>query len=313
MGFPSSFLGNIFSGGWLSVLTTLLDIAVIAFILYKLIMLVKGTRAWQILWGLALYFLLIFVSDKLHLYTLNWLLRTVLPLGPVAIVILFFPELRHALEEMGRLGFWGRGFTFLGREEMATMIDEVVKLATRLSRGKVGALVVIERETGLDNIVATGTRLDAVVSQELLHTVFYPGSPLHDGAAIVRSGRVIAVGCTLPLSDSPHISSMIHTRHKAAVGMSEQSDAVAVVVSEETGTISLAVEGQLERGLDGDSLRARLQELLAPPAGAAGPGYRMLFRRSIPPKEDAAGSTAESASSSDTPAAAASEVQAGTK
>ncbi len=279
MGFPNLFWGNVFSGGWLSVLTTLLDIAVISFILYKLIMLVKGTRAWQILWGLALFFLLIFVSDKLQLYTLNWLLRTVLPLGPVAIVILFYPELRHALEEMGRLGFWGRGFSFLGKEEMATMIDEVVKLATRLSRGKVGALIVIEREIGLDNIVATGTRLDALVSQDLLHTVFFPGSPLHDGAAVIRSNRVLAVGCTLPLSDSPHISTMIHTRHKAAVGVTEQSDAVVVVVSEETGTISLAVEGRLERGLDADSLRERLQRLLIPQERSGAPGYRMLFRK----------------------------------
>jgi diadenylate cyclase len=279
LGFPNLLWSNVFGGGWLSVLTTLLDIAVISFILYKLIMLVKGTRAWQILWGLALFFLLIFVSDKLQLYTLNWLLRTVLPLGPVAIVILFYPELRHALEEMGRLGFWGRGFSFLGKEEMATMIDEVVKLAARLSRGKVGALIVIERETGLDNIVATGTRLDALVSQDLLHTVFFPGSPLHDGAAVIRSNRVLAVGCTLPLSDSPHISTMIHTRHKAAVGVTEQSDAVVVVVSEETGTISLAVEGRLERGLDPDALRERLQRLLIPQERSGGPGYRTLFRR----------------------------------
>ncbi len=160
-----------------------------------------------------------------------------------------------------------------------------------------GALIVIERETGLDNIVATGTRLDAVVSQDLLHTVFFPGSPLHDGAAVIRSNRVLAVGCTLPLSDSPHISSMIHTRHKAAVGVTEQSDAVVVVVSEETGTISLAVEGRLERGLDADALRERLQKLLIPQERATGAGYRMLFRRHSaqqerqkPAAEQAAGS-----------------------
>lgn len=248
--------------------------------LYKLIILVKGTRAWQILWGLGIFFLLMFISDNLQLYTLSWLLRTVLPLGPVAIVILFYPELRHALEEMGRLGFWGRGFSFLGKEDLAIMIDEVVKLSTRLSRGKIGALIVIEREIGLDNIVATGTRLDAVVSSELLSTVFYPGSPLHDGAAVIRANRVIAVSCTLPLTDSPQISSMIHTRHKAAIGVTEQSDAAVVVVSEETGTISLAVDGQLERDLDGDSLRQRLQALLSPQGAQERAGYRRLFRRS---------------------------------
>lgn len=282
MGFPNSFWANVTSGGWISVLTTLLDVTVVSFILYKLIMLVKGTRAWQILWGLGLFFLLVFVSDKLRLFTLNWILHTILPLGPVAIVILFFPELRHALEEMGRLGFWGRGFSFLGKEDLALMIDEVVKLSTRLSRGKIGALVVIEREIGLDNIVTTGTRLDAVVSSELLATVFYPGSPLHDGAALIRSNRVIAVGCTLPLSDSPQISTMIHTRHKAAIGVTEQSDAVVVVVSEETGTISLAVEGQLDRELEADTLRSRLQELLSKPVTDNASAYRMIFRRSQP-------------------------------
>ena len=264
MGLPSVFWSNVTSGGWVSVLTTLLDVAVIAFVLYKLIMLVKGTRAWQILWGLGLFFLLLFISDWLRLYTLNWILQKLLYAGPVAIVILFYPELRHALEEVGRLGFWGRGFSFLGREDLAVMIDEVVKVATRLSRGKIGALIVIEREIGLDNIVQTGTRLDALASAELLSTVFYPGSPLHDGAAVIRANRVIAVGCTLPLSDSPHISAMIHTRHKAALGVTEQSDAVVVVVSEETGTISLALEGRLDRGLDGDALRNKLQKLLGP-------------------------------------------------
>lgn len=280
MSSPGFFWASIISGGWVSVATTILDIAVISFGLYKLIMLVKGTRAWQLLWGLAIFFMLLYLSGKLQLYTLNWLLNAVLPLGPVAIVILFFPELRHALEEMGRLGFWGRGFSFLGKEDLAVMIDEVVKLSSRMSRGKIGALVVIERETGLDNIVATGTRLDALVTSELLATVFYPGSPLHDGAAIIRSNRVIAVGCTLPLSDSPQLSAMIHTRHKAAVGVTEQSDAVVVVVSEETGTVSLAIGGCLTRGLEPEALRRSLQELLSPHGSDEKSGYRMLFRRS---------------------------------
>ena len=243
MSSPGFFWASIISGGWVSVATTILDIAVISFGLYKLIMLVKGTRAWQLLWGLAIFFMLLYLSGKLQLYTLNWLLNAVLPLGPVAIVILFFPELRHALEEMGRLGFWGRGFSFLGKEDLAVMIDEVVKLSSRMSRGKIGALVVIERETGLDNIVATGTRLDALVTSELLATVFYPGSPLHDGAAIIRSNRVIAVGCTLPLSDSPQLSAMT-------------------------------------RGLEPEALRRSLQELLSPHGSDEKSGYRMLFRRS---------------------------------
>lgn len=287
MSFPHFFWANVTKGGWISILTAILDVTVVSFILYKLIMLVKGTRAWQILWGLGLFFLLIFLSDKLELNTLNWLLIKVLPLGPVAIVILFYPELRHALEEMGRLGFWGRGFSFLGKEDLALMIEEVVKVSSRLSRSKVGSLIVIEREIGLDNIVTTGTRLDALVSAELLATVFYPGSPLHDGAAIIRSNRIIAVGCTLPLSDSPQISTMVHTRHKAALGVTEQSDAAVVVVSEETGTISLAIEGQLKRGLDADSLRSGLQELLSPHGSDEPPGDHMLFRRNRPSKQAA--------------------------
>lgn len=264
----------------MTVLATILDIAVISFVIYKLIMLVKGTRAWQITWGLALYFLLLYVSEFLQLHTFNWLLIKVQNLGPVALVILFYPELRHALEEMGRIGFWGRGFSLIAREELDQVVDEVVKATTRLSRGKVGALIVIEREIGLDNIVATGTRLDAVISAELLGTVFYPGSPLHDGAAIVRSNRIIATGCTLPLSDSPNISNLVHTRHKAAIGVSEESDAVVVVVSEETGTISLAVEGRLERGLDGDTLKNKLRELLTPVSEDRNPREKILVRRS---------------------------------
>lgn len=287
MSFPHFSWANLIAGGWVSILTTLLDIAVITFVLYKLIMLVKGTRAWQILWGLVLFFLLIVVSDKLQLYTLNWLLQKMFLLGPVAIVILFFPELRHALEEMGRLGFWGRGFSFVGKEDLAMMIDEVVRAAGRLSRSKIGTLLVIERETGLDNIVTTGTRLDALVSSDLLHTIYFPGSPLHDGAAIIRSNRIIAVGCTLPLSDNPSLGQLVHTRHRAALGVTEESDAVVVVVSEETGTISIAVDGTLERDFDPDTLRARLMRLLAPPPSErTGLPNRMLFRKPGPRQQN---------------------------
>jgi diadenylate cyclase len=242
------------------VLRTVIDISVVAYVIYRLIMLAKGTRAWQILIGLSVFFAALFFSDWSGLVTLNWVLRQVTPLGPVAIVILLYPEFRHLLEELGRLGFWGAPLHVANRENMTQVLEEVVRTAALLSPRKTGALIVLEREAGLSDIAATGVELDAEVSAELLATLFHTGTPLHDGAVIIRGGRVVAAGCTLPLSDSPNIATNVHTRHRAALGVSEQSDAVAVVVSEETGTISLAVGGKLIRGLSDDKLRNRLLE-----------------------------------------------------
>ncbi|MHB1456132.1 MAG: diadenylate cyclase CdaA [Armatimonadota bacterium] len=247
---------------YIDVFTWLLDISLVTFIMYKLIMSLKGTRAWQIIVGLGVYLLLVKVSDMLHLRALNGLLRIFLPLGPVALVILFFPEMRNLLEQFGRLKFLGQGFVLLGREDINNLIDQLTKSVTEMSRVSVGALIVIEREVGLDNIIANGRHLNAVVSSDLLRTIFYPGSPLHDGAVIIRGNRILAAGCTLPLSDNPKLGTMIHTRHKAALGVTEQSDAMVLVVSEETGTISVSIEGSLERGLTSEQLRARLTELL---------------------------------------------------
>jgi len=238
------------------------DVIVVAFILYKLIMLVKGTRAWQILWGLGVFFLLAFLSSLLHMRTLKWLIDIFVPLGPVALVILFFPELRNALEEIGRLHFLGRGFTMLRREDITDLVDQLTIVAANMAASKIGALIVIEREVGLDNIIANGRRMDALVSAELLRTIFHPGSPLHDGAVIIRGNRIVAASCTLPLSDSPRLGTMIHTRHKAALGVSEESDAVVLVVSEETGMISLSLEGALLRGLEPEQVHAKLLETL---------------------------------------------------
>jgi len=238
------------------------DVLVVAFVIYKLIMLVKGTRAWQIALGLGVFFLFVFISGQLHLRALNWLLHIFLPLGPVALVILFYPELRHALEEIGRLKFLGRGLIALGREDITNMVNQLTKVVADMSESKIGALIAIEREAGLDNIIESGSRMDALVSAELLRTIFHPGSPLHDGAAIIRGNRIVAASCTLPLSDSPRLGTMIHTRHKAALGVSEQSDAVVLIVSEETGMISLSVEGTLLRGLQPEMVRSKLLDLL---------------------------------------------------
>jgi diadenylate cyclase len=241
---------------------SLLDIVIVAFVFYKLIMLIKGTRAWQILWGLGVFFMLVFLSSALHLRALKWLLDIFLPLGPVALVILFFPELRSALESIGRLNFLGRGFIVLQKEDITNLADQLTKAVADMSAANVGALIVLEREVGLDNIIANGRRLDAMVSVELIRTIFHPGSALHDGAVIIRGNRIVAAGCTLPLSDSPRLGTMIHTRHKAALGVSEQSDAAVLVVSEETGMISLSIDGNLMRGLQPEQAKARLLELL---------------------------------------------------
>ena len=236
------------------------DILVVSYLVYRLMMLAKGTRAWQIITGLFVFVILLLFSTYVRLSALSWLLQQILPLGPVAIVILFYPELRHALEEVGRLGFWGKGFTGLDSEDLSSMVGKIVSAAENLSDKKIGALMVLERETGLTDIVETGTPLNAQVSAELLGTLFYPGSPLHDGAAVIRRDRVVAAGCTLPLSESREVQGMqVHTRHKAALGISEQSDALVVVVSEETGIISLAFDGKMARGLRDDG---RLRDLL---------------------------------------------------
>lgn len=245
---------------WLGVL----DIAVVAFLIYRLLLLVRGTRALQILGGLGTLLLALYLSDRLRLDTLNWLLKQVVPLGPVAIVILFYPELRHALEEFGPR-FWSRGLSLLRNEDVTEMIQAVVTCMVMLSAKRVGALVVFERQTGLDEIIETGTRLDALVSVELLETIFYKGTALHDGAVVIRGGKIAAAECLLPLTDRPKVDAAVHTRHKAALGMSENSDAVVVVVSEETGTISIAVDGKFIRGLKEDSLRERLMRLLQTP------------------------------------------------
>jgi diadenylate cyclase len=238
------------------------DVLIVAYIVYQLMMLAKPTRAWQIITGLLFLILVLFVSQWLKLETLNWLLGQMLLLGPVAIVILFYPELRHVLEEVGRFGVWRNSFVGLTNRDVSDLVGEIVRAAGILSNHRTGALIVIERETGLADIIDTGTLLNAEVTAELLGTIFYSGSPLHDGAVIIRRGRVAAAGCTLPLTDSPNIGSNIHTRHKAAIGISEQSDAVVVIVSEETGIISVAMQGNLTRHLRDAALEQKLTQVL---------------------------------------------------
>lgn len=244
-----------------------LDVLVVAAIIYSLIMLARGTRAWKIFSGLAVFGGIYLLSDILQFRTLNWLLRQIVPLAPVALVILFYPELRYALEEVGRVQFWRNRLLLLPKANVERLIGELVRVSVSMSSKHVGALIVLEREEGLDDLLSTGVPLDAEVSAELLGTLFHPGSALHDGAVIIRGDRIVAAGCVLPLTERPGIGSDIHTRHRAAIGVSERSDALVIVVSEETGSISISTEGRLIRGLKEEVLQQRLLSALRPTGG----------------------------------------------
>lgn len=257
----------------------LVDIVVVAYLLYKLLMLARGRRAWQILIGIGVFFLMLWASERVGLITLHWLLRQVTPLGPVAVVILLYPELRELLERWGHLDFWGGSLVRPKQENVVEMIEAVVTATTLLSARKIGALIVMARETGLDDVITTGTKLDAMVTSELLTTIFYEGTALHDGAVILHNGRIVAAGCTLPLSTEANIATNVHMRHRAATGVTQTSDAVVVVVSEETGTISLAAGGKLvQRGFKPEALRERLLEAFGKGPGA-NKAVRLPFRR----------------------------------
>ncbi|BCV24375.1 diadenylate cyclase CdaA [Gelria sp. Kuro-4] len=233
----------------------ILDILIVAFVFYRVIVWIRGTRAVQLLKGLAVLLLAYFFSRRFGLAATSWLLDKVMTMGLIAVPIIFQPELRRGLEQLGR----GRLFTpasrLLGEEDVSRMIQEVVRAVQVLARNKVGALIVLERRTGLKEVEETGIPLDALVSAEFLVNVFVPNTPLHDGATIIRNDRVVAAGCFLPLTENQDLSKDLGTRHRAALGISEQSDCVAIVVSEETGIISVAQEGRLRRHLDEGSLK----------------------------------------------------------
>lgn len=258
-------LGRIDLWGWIA---PVLDVLVVAAVFYSLLMLARGTRAWKIFSGLAVFAGIYVLSDILQFRTLNWLLRQIVPLAPVALVILFFPELRYALEEVGRVRFWQNRLWMMQKEDAERLVHELVRVAEAMASKSVGALMVLEREEGLDDLIATGTPLDARVTAELLQTLFHPGSALHDGAVIIRGDRAVAAGCVLPLTDRPGVGSDIHTRHRAALGVSERSDALVIVVSEETGAISVCEDGRLMRGMKPEALKERLFSELKPPEEA---------------------------------------------
>jgi diadenylate cyclase len=242
----------------------IVDIILVAFVLYKLMMLIKGTRAVQLLKGLAVLLMATTISRWAGFYTINWMLEKTMTMVFVALPVVFQPELRRALEQLGRGKFFVRPVTILGAEATSRLIGEIVRTVQVLTKNKIGALIILERETGINDYIETGTKLDGIVSAELLINIFIPKSPLHDGAVIIRGDRVAAAGCFLPLSENPDLNREIGTRHRAAIGITEVSDAVGIIVSEETGIISFAMEGTLTRYLDEKTLKEMLNNLLQP-------------------------------------------------
>lgn len=251
-------------------IAALLDIALVSVAIYYLLMIARGTRAMQLLKGLAILLVVMKVAQWLGLDTLQWILGQALFASAVVLVILFQPELRAALDQIGRghLEILGLQFGHEKNAANARMVSEITKSVESMASNRVGALIVLERETGLDDIVATGKVLDATLSSDLLNTVFYYGSPLHDGAVVVENNVLRAAGCILPLSDDIDLPRTVGTRHRAALGLSENSDAIVVVVSEETGNVSLAVGGTMNSILQPRLLVDELLSLLGRREGA---------------------------------------------
>lgn len=253
---------------------TILDISIVAYIVYKLFSLIRGTRAVPLINGLFTLIIAYLIAKQLELYTIQWLLENSFIAASVAIPIIFQPELRRALEHLGRgrLLPTNRQREDLKGEELRKLIDQVVRAAEILGRTKTGALIVLERETGLGEYIDSGIQLDAVVTWELLTNIFVEKTPLHDGAVVIRANRAAAAACWLPLAEASVLAHELGTRHRAGVGVTEQSDAVTVIVSEETGSISVAQGGKLIRNLDEKTLREMLTTLLEvnKPTGSRG-------------------------------------------
>ena len=236
-----------------------IDIIIIAVLIYQLVKITRQTRAIQVLKGLAIIIVASYLSEIIGLTTLNWLLRSILNNGVIALLILFQPEIRKALEQLGRTAKLDRT---QAQDESQRIVNEITQCLLRLSKRRVGALIVFEQRTGLKDIIEkTGTAIDSLISAPLLENIFEPNTPLHDGAVIIRGDRVVSAACVLPVSDSSAISRDLGTRHRAGLGVSESTDAIVLIVSEETGIISMAKEGRLTRHMDADSLRKQLTEM----------------------------------------------------
>ncbi len=251
---------------WIDVL----DIIIVAFIIYQIMVLVKGTRAQHMLWGLAILIIIYFLSQWSGLVTLRWVLNIFLSSIIIIIIVIFQHDIRRALIQVGRPQF----FSGAEKAEKVYEIEEVVKTSFSLAQKEIGAIIVLERNVGLRDYIEVGREIDAKVSHELLTSIFHPSSPIHDGAVIIHGGRITSASCYLPLTANTHVSKSLGTRHRAAIGLTEETDAVVVVVSEEKGAVSLIVEGVIRQALEPPDLRESLQRLFVAPKK----GRRKFFR-----------------------------------
>lgn len=254
----------------------IIDLLIVAFFIYKIMMMIRETRAAQLLKGLMVLLLIAFISNLFQLQTVSFLLSQIQTAFIVAIPIVFQPELRRALERLGQ----GRIFSedSVDPEDFQRMAEEMIRAVKILSKNQIGALLVLERKSKLQDYVGTGIRLDAEVSSELLENIFFPKAPLHDGATIIRGTRIMAAGCFLPLSENPNISKNLGTRHRAGLGLSESTDAFIIIVSEETGVISVVEEGRMTRYLNDVTLREMLVERFQSKAEKGGFTFSQLFK-----------------------------------
>ena len=241
-------------------LINIIDVLLVWFVFYKLITIIKGTKAVQLLKGIFVIIIVRFLTDIFGLDTLRFLMDQVLPFGFLAIIIIFQPELRRGLEQLGRGRLFART-NIQEEEERERLVEAIMKSVSYMAKRRIGALISIERETGLSEYIETGTRMDSAISSELLINLFIPNTPLHDGAVIIQRNRIAAAGCYLPLSESPFISKELGTRHRAAIGISEVTDAVTIIVSEETGAISLTANGDIDRNLGMEEFEERLKRV----------------------------------------------------
>ena len=257
----NEFLGMIGKSFSNMSLWSILDILVVSYIFYKGYMLIKETRAEQLLKGIVLIITLIPISYLLKLDMLYFILNKTLTIGVLTVIIIFQPEIRRALEHLGRTAFDDKHYPN-NKENLNTTINEISIAVQSLAESKTGALIVIEQSTGLNELIGAGTLLDANVTANLLENIFVVNTPLHDGATIIRNNRILASGCVLPLTDNNRINKKLGTRHRAAIGLSEVSDALIIIVSEETGVISLAISGRITRGYDKEKLKNILIKII---------------------------------------------------
>ena len=260
----------------------IVEILIISFLVYHVLLWIKSTRAWKLFKGIMVILIFVLLAAFFQMSTILWIAENTLSVGLIALVIIFQPELRNALENIGGKNILGSIFVFnkTAEEKFSNhTIDELVKAVFAMGKVKTGALIVIEDEIVLDEYIRTGIDVDAIVSSQLLINIFEKNTPLHDGAIILRGDRIVSATCYLPLSDSLSLSKELGTRHRAAIGVSEASDSLTIVVSEETGRVSVAYRGEIFRNLDADALRAKLQQLQNLNVEAPVKGIGLLKRR----------------------------------